>query len=148
MDSKFLMYDDTFMRWLGTLDYDDPKYHIAKPADDQSLFTPNGGKVTRRKAEIKWHAIEGNNIYYDVYVCTGKNFEKCKCDTSKTCKHFKKLTTTKKTSCVMTKWPNGKTLDLKKDNVIWIKIRAKKKIDGKWTVSNCLFTFVDEEDMK
>lgn len=148
MDNKFLMYDDTFMRWLGTLDYDNPKYRIATPADDNTLLTPNGGKVTRRKAEIKWHVIEGNDIYYDVYVCTGKNYEKCKCDRSKTCKHFKKLTTTKNTSCVMTKWPNGKKLDLTKDKVIWIKIRAKKKIDGKWIVSNCLNTFVDEDDIK
>ena len=98
--------------------------------------------------EILWNDIVGEDILYDVYVCTAKNNEKCKCDTSKLCKHYKKLTTTKKTSCVMTKWPKGKKLDLTKDKIIWIKIRAKKKIDGKWIVSNCLNTFVNEDDIK
>ena len=134
--------------WLRLIDFGNPHYMLAKPTDNRSILSPNGGKVTKHKAEILWNDIVGEDILYDVYVCTAKNNEKCKCDTSKLCKHYKKLTTTKKTSCVMTKWPKGKKLDLTKDKIIWIKIRAKKKIDGKWIVSNCLNTFVNEDDIK
>lgn len=35
----------------------------------------------------------------------------------------------------MTRWANGKKLDLVKDNLITVVVRAKKKIDGRWITS-------------
>ena len=62
---------------------------------------------------------------------------KCKCGNGVFfCdRHFKKITTTKKTSYTVTKL-HGKKLDLEKEGQITMAVRAKKKIDGKWIKSD------------
>lgn len=131
--------------WVDSLDLGKPYYEIGRPGSTSDLLHPYDGKVSRHRAEIKWEPLNANvkNVYYDVYVCQEKVYDKYQLYKDYySLKKFKKLTTTKKSRCFMTKWPGGDQLDFVKDGAIEVKIVAKKKIDSKWIKSQCLSTCI------
>ena len=140
VENRDFPLDEKFEEWLYTLDSSYPQYHI-------SHFTVSHGKPSRHKVKFNWEAtkngLTGSDIYYEVYACSVADARKCertgKCKSGHGVifcnRHLQKLTTTKKTSYTFTKWANGKKLDLVKDNLITVVVRAKKKIDGRWITS-------------
>ena len=130
----------SFIEWIRTLDSGCAQYHMPN-------FFVNHGKPSKHKVKFSWdnkkNGITDSAIYYEVYVCSLRDEEKCRLSGKCKCgngvffcdRHFKKITTTKKTSYTVTKL-HGKKLDIEKEGQITMAVRAKKKIDGKWIKSD------------